>query len=60
MELGVIIAKDSNQMRSDPHWLAGVAEKSWFGGIKLGGRQPLKIETFRCRKCNLLESYAPD
>lgn len=60
MELGVIINKDSGGMRSTSRWIEGVAEKSWFGGVKLGGRRLVEIETFRCRRCNLLESYAPD
>lgn len=57
MTLGVIIDKDQG-MRAASTWLEGPAAKGWFG-LKLGGKKPLDIETYRCNRCGLLESYAP-
>lgn len=40
-------------------WVEGTAEKSFWGtGVKLRGRQPVEIATWRCRSCGFLESYA--
>jgi hypothetical protein len=57
MVQGVTIDKDQG-MRGVSSWLEGAAVKGWFG-VKLGGRKPLDIETWRCNRCGLLESYAP-
>jgi hypothetical protein len=58
MTLGVIIDKDQHGTRSASTWLEGAAAKGWFG-LKLGGKKPVDIETYRCDRCGLLESYAP-
>ena len=39
-------------------WLEGVPEKSFFNNVKLRGRKPIEVATWRCRSCGLLESYA--
>lgn len=57
MMTGVIIDKDQG-MRTPLTWLEGPVTKGWFG-LKLGGKKPLHIETYRCNRCGLLESYAP-
>jgi predicted Zn-ribbon and HTH transcriptional regulator len=40
-------------------WLEGAPAKSIWVGVKLEGRKPMEIETWRCSKCGFLESYAP-
>ena len=56
MTEGVIIDKDQG-MRNTITWLEGEPVKGWFG-VKLGGRKPLEIRTYRCNRCGYLESYA--
>ena len=56
MVLGVIIDKDQG-MRAPSSWLEGPVVKGWFG-LKLGGKKPLDIQTYRCNRCGFLESYA--
>jgi ribosomal protein S27AE len=40
-------------------WVEGAPKKSIWVGVKLEGRKPIEIETWRCGKCGFLESYAP-
>lgn len=41
-------------------WLEGEPQKSiWHDGIKLAGKTPIEIESWRCDRCGFLESYAP-
>jgi hypothetical protein len=39
-------------------WVAGPAEKSFWTGVKLHGRDQMPVCTYRCRRCGYLESYA--
>lgn len=39
-------------------WVEGAPEKSIWVGVKLGGRKPIEIASWRCRSCGFLESYA--
>ena len=41
-------------------WVAGAPEKSMWTGIKLRKKTRLRVETWRCRRCGFLESYAPE
>ena len=41
-------------------WVEGEPKKSFWTGLKLGGRTPVEITTWRCRRCGYLESYAPE
>jgi hypothetical protein len=41
-------------------WIAGAPQFGFLGGVKTEGRPAHKIRIFRCLKCGLLESYAPD
>ena len=56
MTLGVTIDKDQG-IRYAGTWLEGAPEKGWFG-LKLRGKKPLEIQTYRCNRCGFLESYA--
>lgn len=38
-------------------WVEGPPAKGWWGNIKTPGT-PLKIATWRCKRCGFLENYA--
>jgi Domain of unknown function (DUF6487) len=44
--------------RAVSSWLEGAPVKSMWVGIKLGGKKPIEITTWRCGSCGFLESYA--
>jgi len=48
MENGAIQAK----------WAKGVPQKRWWGGLKLKRNDIRSVETFRCKVCGFLKSYA--
>ena len=52
----VIDHKDGRRAVSS--WLEGVPDRSIWLGVKLGGRKPIEIATWRCGSCGFLESYA--
>jgi len=52
----IIDNKESGRAVSS--WLEGTPEKSIWTGVKLKGRKPLDIATWRCGSCAYLESYA--
>ena len=57
MELGFI--PDVAEGRTlQQQWVKGVPRRKWWIGIyiKRGEAQP--VETYRCKKCGLLRSYA--
>lgn len=60
MEEGALTVKDSNGGRGAAQWLEGVPERSLFRGIKTSGRKLLTVKSFRCNRCGLLETYAPE
>ena len=39
-------------------WVEGTPEKNFWGGVKLRGKKPAEIATWRCRSCGFLESHA--
>lgn len=39
-------------------WVEGTPEKSIWVGVKLRGRKPIEIATWRCGSCGFLESDA--
>jgi hypothetical protein len=39
-------------------WFEGKPQKSIWVGVKLNGRKPLEIQTWRCTRCGFLENYA--
>ncbi|HEY0414618.1 MAG TPA: hypothetical protein VGD66_15905 [Allosphingosinicella sp.] len=41
-------------------WVEGAPVKSLWTGLKLKGRTPVPIATWRCRRCGYLESYAAE
>ena len=57
MEPGYIV-DEGHGSRSVAKWIAGVAERSIWTGLKTRGKHKLEITTYRCRRCGYLESYA--
>lgn len=39
-------------------WVEGEPDKGFFGNVRLRGRRPVDIATWRCRSCGFPESYA--
>ena len=40
-------------------WVEGEPiPRFWFHGVKLEGREPVPVTTFRCEGCGYLESFA--
>lgn len=58
MSEGWVIDKTDNA-RGIASWVEGAPEKSFWVGVKLGGKTPVEIKTWRCSRCGFLESYAP-
>lgn len=44
--------------RAVSSWLEGAPDKSIWVGVKLGGKTPIEIATWRCGSCGFLENYA--
>ena len=58
MEAGFVMDRFDDGRRSLQHWMAGLPEYGFLGGLKTRQRQHLDVFTYRCTKCGLLESYA--
>ena len=56
-EIGVLL--DYSEGRWDSQkWARGVPEKNWLGGLKIKKGQSSIVETYRCKACGDLKSYA--
>lgn len=61
MEEGFLLDRAHANMPSPQEWVGGPPEPSFWRGLKLQGKEKLRIATYRCPKCGLLQSYAqPD
>lgn len=60
MEEGYVLDLGDHDTRRQATWIGGKPEPSIWARLKLKGRPQLKIATFRCPKCGLLESYAKE
>jgi hypothetical protein len=40
-------------------WVEGEPRRSFWSGLKMSGKTPHPITTYRCSACGYLESYAP-
>ena len=54
---GFILDKEHGGSRVSS-WVEGPSEKSFWWGVRLRGRKPVEIATWRCTRCGFLESYA--
>jgi hypothetical protein len=60
MEEGFTVDQGDGGRRVQSTWFGGKPVRSFWGGVKLSGVKPTPIETWRCRQCGYLESYAPN
>ena len=44
--------------RKPATWIEGKPQKSFWTGLKTGGKEHYEIQIFRCPSCGFLESYA--
>jgi hypothetical protein len=58
MEAGFTIDTGAYGSMALPKWARGEPEKSIWTGLKVRGKDPLDVVTYRCRRCGYLESYA--
>lgn len=52
------IVDHTHSSRSVSAWIDGAPVKSIWTGVKLRGKTPLEIATWRCGSCGYLENYA--
>jgi hypothetical protein len=52
------VVDNGHGTKSVSGWIEGLPEKSIWTGLKLRGRKPIDIATWRCGSCGFLESYA--
>jgi hypothetical protein len=60
MAEGYVVDHGHNGGKQVISWIEGAPLKSFWMGLKTGGRRKLEIKTFRCSRCGFLESYAKD
>jgi hypothetical protein len=58
MEVGFIVDKGDYNVSAQGEWVAGAPEPSFWGGMKLKGRDKYPVLTYRCPRCGRLQSYA--
>jgi len=58
MEPGYVLDRSHGGSYTTQSWIEGEAEKSFWFGLKTGGREKFGVQTFRCEKCGYLEAYA--
>jgi hypothetical protein len=57
MEAGLLL--DRTQALLYPAiWADGSLKKKWLGGLKVADNRLYRVETWRCKDCGYLESYA--
>ena len=60
MDKGYALDRGHYDNRRQSDWVSGKPERSFWKGLKTTERLVLKVTTFRCPACGLLESYALD
>ena len=58
MEPGFVVDRSHGGSYTTQSWVEGDVVKSFWFGLKTGGREKHGVRTFRCEKCGYLESYA--
>lgn len=59
MEEGFLLDKADANLPSPQEWVEGQPVPSFWTGLKLKGKDKLRVTTYRCPNCGLLQSYAP-
>lgn len=58
MDEGFLLDKAHANLPSAPEWVEGQPVPSFWLGLKLKGKDKLRVATYRCPNCGLLQSYA--
>jgi len=59
MSSGFMLDLGHGSAKMQSKWVEGPATPAfWRGRVKLKGRQPVPVTTYRCDRCGYLESYA--
>jgi hypothetical protein len=59
MEPGFMLERGHGPSDQQVRWVEGEpTPRLFFSGVKLGGRHPMPVTTFRCDRCGYLESFA--
>ena len=58
MTRGFFLQETPGHSRTTAQWVEGEPVRSFWTGLKLGGRTKMPVETWRCGRCGYLESYA--
>lgn len=58
LQEGYLLDEARNQ-RTPTDWIEGKPERSFWTGLKLKGRARLRVASWRCPRCGLLELHAP-
>ncbi len=59
MQRGFVLDNTHGGARTVSSWVEGEPQKGFWVGVKLEGKEPIEIETWRCGRCGYLEQYAP-
>ncbi len=46
--------------RAVSSWIEGEPQKSVWVGVKLDGKKPIDIKSWRCTRCGFVEHYAKE
>lgn len=57
MQVGWVL-DNTHGARAISSWVEGEPKRSMWSGVKLEGKQPIEIETWRCTRCGFIEQYA--
>lgn len=60
MDEGFLADQRTKAAATQPVWYSGEPTRWFWGALKLKGRESRRVTTYRCRRCNYLESYADD
>lgn len=59
MESGFMVDRAGGAANLQAKWVEGEpTPRFWLHGVKMHGREPLPVTTFRCDGCGYLESFA--
>ncbi len=58
MEPGFVLDRGHYDLPSEPEWLEGEPDRSFWYRLKTKGRERHPVRTYRCTSCGYLESYA--
>jgi hypothetical protein len=57
MESGLLLDRTQAQLYAAV-WADGPVKRNWFGGVKESASRIYRVETWRCKDCGHLQSYA--